>query len=362
VLLQSQMRLLLETQDFPAALRAIFAATGAQPIDVFYEPERRLPIAKFLKATLFEAPDRKCVFRDLLTGGRAEEAGIKSGDRLVSINGEDPYAENCEIHAHRAFQITIENRDGHSRMLTLPPPSSCKARAEKNVEFKKLPDRTGYIRIASWPGILGIDVARETDAAIRALKCDRLIVDLRGNLGSAGAGNLRLMSYLTPDKIPVGFSLTRHRAEEGYDRTQLPQFTKIPRFKLQALPLLWRFRKLDKSIVVVTEGIKQQTFTGRITLLVNQHTFSGAEIVVQFAKQHGYATIVGERTAGRSLSFGTFKLPYDFRITLPVGDYIPWHGERFEGCGIQPDIEIPYNGPTRETIDQQLEKTLMVAA
>jgi C-terminal processing protease CtpA/Prc len=87
-----------------------------------------------------------------------------------------------------------------------------------------LGDGVGYIRIASWPGILGLDVARETDEAIKKLKAKRLLVDLRGNLGSAGAGNLRLMSYLTPQKIPVGYSLTRKRAEAGYDRDCLARF------------------------------------------------------------------------------------------------------------------------------------------
>jgi hypothetical protein len=28
-------------------------------------------------------------------------------------------------------------------------------------------------------------------------------------LGSVGTGNLRLMSYLTPERVPVGYSLTR---------------------------------------------------------------------------------------------------------------------------------------------------------
>ncbi len=173
-------------------------------------------------------------------------------------------------------------------------------------------------------------VARETDEAIKKLKAKRLLVDLRGNLGSAGAGNLRLMSYLTPKKIPVGYSLTRRRAEAGYDRDDLARLERIPRSKLEAPFVLWRFRKVDKSIVVVTEGLKPQAFQGNFTLLVNSHTFSGAEIVGQFAKQHGLARIVGERTAGRSLSFATLPVPYDFRLTLPIGDYVPWHGERFE--------------------------------
>jgi C-terminal processing protease CtpA/Prc len=123
---------------------------------------------------------------------------------------------------------------------------------------------------------------------------------------------------------------------------------------LEAPFVLWRFRKVDKSIVVVTEGMKPQAFQGNVTLLVNLHTISGAEIVVQFAKQHGLAKIVGERTAGRSLSFTTLQLPCDFRLTLPIGDYIPWRGERFEGSGVPPDVNIPFRLPVRAGDDLQL--------
>jgi C-terminal processing protease CtpA/Prc len=129
---------------------------------------------------------------------------------------------------------------------------------------------------------------------------------------------------------------------------------RIPRCKLEAPFVLWRFRKLDKSIVVVTEGLKPQAFLRNVTLLVNSHTFSGAEIVVQFAKEHGLARIVGERTAGRSLSFATLQVPFDFRLTLPIGDYVPWHGERFEGSGVEPNVQIPFRSPERAGEDFQL--------
>ncbi len=76
-------------------------------------------------------------------------------------------------------------------------------------------------------------VAKEIDSAIRALRNPQaLVVDMRGNLGSVGAGNLRLMSYLTPDRVPVGYSLTRARAQQGYRREELAQFTGIPRVKV----------------------------------------------------------------------------------------------------------------------------------
>jgi C-terminal processing protease CtpA/Prc len=79
-----------------------------------------------------------------------------------------------------------------------------------------------------FPGIVGIDVARDIDRAVASFRdCDRLIVDLRGNSGG-GIGGLRLMSYLTPEKLPIGYSLSRARAKNGYKKEDLTRFDRIP--------------------------------------------------------------------------------------------------------------------------------------
>lgn len=52
---------------------------------------------------------------------------------------------------------------------------------------------------------------------------------------------------------------------------------------------------------MVTEGLGPQPFHGRIVLLVNQHTASGAEIITGFAKENKLATIVGTKTPGQVL-------------------------------------------------------------
>ena len=46
---------------------------------------------------------------------------------------------------------------------------------------------------------------------------DALIIDLRGNPGG-GTGGLRLMSLMTPDRLPIGYSLDRKLAESGYEK------------------------------------------------------------------------------------------------------------------------------------------------
>jgi len=65
------------------------------------------------------------------------------------------------------------------------------------VTTERLSDEIGLLRAAMFPGVVGIDVAKDIDRGIAALNgCSRLIVDLRGNIGG-GIGGMRLMSYLT---------------------------------------------------------------------------------------------------------------------------------------------------------------------
>ncbi len=63
------------------------------------------------------------------------------------------------------------------------------------VNASRLPDGTGMIRVSMFPGVLGMDVARDISRAITELACERLVIDLRGNTGG-GIGCLRLMSHL----------------------------------------------------------------------------------------------------------------------------------------------------------------------
>jgi carboxyl-terminal processing protease len=124
-------------------------------------------------------------------------------------------------------------------------------------------------------------------------------VDLRGNTGG-GIGGLRLslMSYLTPRKLEVGYSLTRKLRERGYPREELTRFGRIPSHKATLIWLAARYAFVEKSILVVTEGLGERPFHGRVVLLVNEHTASAGEMVSALAEENNLATIVGTKTPG----------------------------------------------------------------
>ena len=90
-------------------------------------------------------------------------------------------------------------------------------------------------------------------------------------------------------------------------------------------------------IVLETEGLGGRDFHGRVTILVNRHTASAAEMIVAFARENQLATIVGEKTAGRLLSATSVKVGNGFRLAMPTGAYYTWNGLVLEGTPMEPD-------------------------
>jgi C-terminal processing protease CtpA/Prc len=212
-----------------------------------------------------------------------------------------------------------------------------------------------------FPGTVGVDLARDIDRALREMDCDRLVIDLRGNSGG-GMGCLRVMSYLTPDRLGVGYSVTRKDIERSeFDKHRLPVFDRIPDSKWGLIPLVLRFAARGRSVAVFTEQKGARRFHGNVVLLVNEHSASSAEMVAAFAKEYRLATIVGAKTPGRLLGGGSFRVGHGYRIALPVVEYRTWRDVRLEGKGIGPDIAVPFDpAALRNGKDTQLNAALEV--
>jgi carboxyl-terminal processing protease len=80
-----------------------------------------------------------------------------------------------------------------------------------------------------------------------------------------------------------------------------------------------------------------------MVMLVNEHTTSGAEIVAGFAADHQLATLVGTQTRGRLLGFSRFPVGHGYFLTIPVSNYVTWEGKTFEGTGVAPQVDVPFD-------------------
>jgi C-terminal processing protease CtpA/Prc len=165
------------------------------------------------------------------------------------------------------------------------------------------------------------------------------------------------MSYLTPKKIPIGYSLTRAKLQKGFEKESLPRVGKIPATRAQEIVLAIRFGLIqkDRSIAMITEGLKAQPFQGRIAILVNEHSHSAAEMVAAFAVDEGLAQIVGARSAGEVLGGANFRVGNEYRVRIPVAAWYTWSGQTIEGRGVNPDVQVGVElDDLRKGVDSQL--------
>ena len=330
---------------------------------------RNIPARHAIHATLHrfgENGDERWMFQDVHQGGPAHAAGIRPGDLLLECRGREIRPpEDLTFLAGESASLLVEKLSGEQQRLSvqLPMPKSQKhpVTAPPAIQAGRLTDDIGLLRVAMFPGAIGIDVAKDIDRGITTLGgCSRLIVDLRGNTGG-GIGGLRLMSYLTPGKLEVGYSLTRKRRERGYKREQLTRFGRIPSHKATLAWLAARYAFVEKSILVVTEGFGPRNFHGRVVLMVNEHTASAGEMVSAFAEENNLAIIVGTKTPGRLLSGSAFRVGHGYILGLPVAAYLTWQGRMLENNGITPKFCTELSRDAlREERDTQLETAVEV--
>jgi len=328
-------------------------------------PGRHAISATFMRCNL--DGEQRWMFQDVHEGGPAHVVGLRPGDILLQVRNRELKPPDAPIFPlDEESQYAVQKPDGKHVVgtLTVPSPRSKKhpVIVPKAVLCSQMPDGIGWLKVTMFPGAVGIDLAKMLDTAFAHIKeSTRLIVDLRGNTGG-GIGGLRLMSYLTPGKKEVGYSLTRARKEKGYAREKLPRFSRIPSHKATLLWLALRYGFIDKSILVVTEGLGPQRFHGRVIILINEHTSSAGEMVAAFAEENSLARIVGKRTPGRLLSGSAFKAGFGYIVGLPVAAYLTWQGKLIEGRGVAPSV--PVELPAEQLLggeDPQMQKALEIA-
>ena len=359
-----------DSETFEKEVQSLVAELKTSHTGFRHAGMRNIPARHAINATMqciTVNGGERWMFQDVHQGGPAYSAGIRPGDLLLERGGREIQPpEDLTFSVGETVDLTVDKlRGGQERIrLQLPVPKSKThpVTAPDPVHAEKLTDEIGLLKVAMFPGVVGIDVAKDIDRGIAALDgCSRLIVDLRGNTGG-GIGGLRLMSYLTPGKLEVGYSLTRKRRERGYRREELTRFGRIPSHKAALLWLAARYAFVEKSILVVTEGLGERRFHGHVVLLVNEHTASAGEMVAAFAEENNLATIVGTKTPGRLLSGSAFKVGHGYILGLPVAGYLTWQGRMLENNGIVPAAPVELlRDALRDGRDTQLEKAVEVA-
>jgi|SRR5581483_9337008 len=358
-----------DPEAFELAMHDLVRKLGTSHTGFFHQSVRRVPARLAIGASFRKAETSAgtaWVAQDIHAGGPAHAVGLQPMDVLLAV-GDKPVTPKEGPMFPMGIELPIRVLRGSEELtfnVSIPNPRSRKQpySEPEPVVSKVLPGGVGYLKLAILPGLLGLDVARAIDLAVAELdSCERLILDLRGHLGG-GLGVLRVMSHLTPEKLPIGYTVTRKLAERGYDKTKLRKLDRLPTHlpnPLAIASMAVRFVGRDPSVVLVSEGLGRRRWHGNIIILVNEHTISAGEMVAAFAAENGLAKIVGTETAGRLIPGSGFKVGYGYMLIMPKAEYVTWKGQRFEGHGVTPEIAVPWQPDTGEPEhDNQLDEAL----
>jgi carboxyl-terminal processing protease len=358
---------------FEAGVRQLLAELKTSHT-VFYHslPKELLPqhtINASLKDVAQDGSHR-WMFLDVFDQGPAQVAGIKPGDILEAVDSKDcappttPYFAIGQTHTLLIRKPNSEVRN--EVVIEVPMRKGTKQRPPivepKSPIHTMIGQRAGLLKIVYFPGAFGMAFAKALDRAVHDLRqrgCDRMIVDLRGNIGGS-LGFARLASYMCAGRIAIGHSLTPSRLRSGYDPAALPRVP-MPSTRAELAVTLARFAFRDKSVMLLTQGLGQQLFHNRIVVLVNEWTNSAAEMVANFAAENKLATIIGQKTRGNVLGAANFRVGSGYWLRLPVFGWFTSKGHTLEGSGVEPDVlaEISPEALAQGT-DSQLNKAIEI--
>lgn len=241
-----------------------------------------------------------------INGSPADQAGIQSGDAMVSVDGADIRGQTIDqvVSIVRGpsgtdVQLGLE-RDGETFEVTIT-----RAPIEiPVVEYEMADDDTGYVRLALFSGNSGSQVEEAIQDLLNQGATD-LIFDLQGNPGGALSAAIDVTSLFIDDGLVL--------------ITQAP----------------------DEEIEYQVRGGGLLTdFDFPVVVLVDRGSASASEVVTGALQEAGRVTVIGENTFGKNTVQQEFPLSNGAAIKVTIARWVTPGGLDFGGDGLTPDIPI----------------------
>ena len=174
------------------------------------------------------------------------------------------------------------------------------------LEHRAIDDDIGYIAFNVFMDPVNL-MADFADAVNLYRDRSGIIIDLRGNRGGIAAMAMGLAGWFVSDS-------------DAYLGTMY-------------------MRNAELRMVV---NPRLGSYQGPVAILVDGCSASCAEIFAGGLRDLGRARIFGSPTAGAALPAAVERLPNGDGFMYPVADYISRNGDRFEGLGVVPDVDVGY--------------------
>ena len=250
---------------------------------------------------------------DVVSGGPAEEAGIRVKDLLIRVEDTDIRTLTAEEvrtlvkGAEETYVSLTVLRQGTQETISVQ-----RGRVETPVAtFEMLSDTIGLVTIENFDE----RCAEESIAAIETLLkngAEKLIFDVRNNPGGYASELVQLLDYL----LPKGdlFRTVRYDGKEHVD-TSDADCLELP-----------------------------------MAVLVNTSSYSAAEFFAAALREYEAATVVGEQTVGKGYFQSTYQLSDGSAVALSIGKYFTPKGISLAENGITPDVVVTVDEETAQGI------------
>lgn len=240
---------------------------------------------------------------EVVSGGPAEEAGIRVGDLLLAVEGEDVLPlgidgtrdlvrgeEGTRVNMHFSrngaeYDVSVERRSIETPVVT----------------GELLDGSIGYVKIDNFDE----RSAAETIAFVKDLigqGAEALLFDVRFNPGGYADELVKVLDYLLPEGDL--FRSVDYAGREEVDTS-------------------------DASCVELPMAV-----------LVNEDSYSAAEFFAAALQEYEWATIVGSQTYGKGNFQTAFYLSDGSMVNLSIGKYYTPGGKSLSETGVTPDVVV----------------------
>ena len=289
------------------------------------------------------AENNTLIVTTVLPKSPAEDAGLKVGDIITSVDGKAP--ENTQtLTGEVGSSVVLKLKSGtDEKELTLKRASVSTARPET---LTWVNDDTAVLKIWTFSRGYGRDNIENLMKQAND-KAKYLILDLRSNGGGSTANLQHLLSLFLPADTPVGVFVGKSLVRD-YEKDHTPSVDPIQIAAAASTDRKYKTRKLTMD-----------PFKGKVAVLVNRGSASASEICASALHDVLGAPVVGGKSAGAVLASIFGRLPQGFQIQYPVSDYVTIKGVRLEGHPIDPDVEVtvrPEEGKGDPVVDKAVAK------
>ena len=310
------------------SLKGYVAGLG-DPYSVYYDKEETEDLlasteGKYAGIGALMAQDQETLeitVQEVYEDTPAEEAGMKKGDVLLSVDGEDVTGMSLSdvvdlVKGEEDTKVSVTvRRDGGNVDLEM----TRKIVETQTVETEMKAGGVGYLKITEFDSV----TYEQFQNGLESLEKEGmtgLIVDLRDNPG----GNLDTVCEILDLLLPEG-------------------------------TIVYTEDKNGERVDTKTSDDEHQ-FTKPLAVLVNGRSASASEVFSGAVQDYGIGTIIGTQTYGKGIVQTLYSLSDGSCLKLTTAQYFTPDGRNIHGEGITPDIVLEKTAD--DQTDNQLEKAV----